>query len=222
MGKIIIEGSSVAEVIALAMSMQGGGNTVTKPVSTVEHAPEDDDGPVNTSAPERDSAGMRWDDRIHSASKGTTANGEWRKVRGLEKKFTPQEIASIEAELRAPATSSAPPPVQPVQPVQPPAPMPMTPAPMQMQPVQTPAPMPAPVQPQPQAPTGSMDFNTFMQSIARLMQPNAQGQVFVDTGYLIALNQMYGLNNITDLAAKPDMIATVVQQLRNDGRWQDA
>jgi hypothetical protein len=80
----------------------------------------DADEPVDTGAPDRDSAGLPWDARIHSASKATVADGTWRR-----RKNTPDETYdAVMAELRGgsaapdPTPSSStddtpPPPVEP-------------------------------------------------------------------------------------------------------------
>ena len=44
-----------------------------------------------------DSAGLPWDERIHSSSKNTVADGTWRRKRGVDEAL----VASVEAELRA-------------------------------------------------------------------------------------------------------------------------
>jgi hypothetical protein len=68
-----------------------------------------------------DKAGLPWDDRIHSSSKGQTADGFWRKKRSVSE----QEFATVEAELRKlmnlptppPAADSAPEPPKTLEPV---------------------------------------------------------------------------------------------------------
>lgn len=44
-----------------------------------------------------DSAGLPWDERIHSSSKNTVADGTWRRKRGVDEAL----VASVEVELRA-------------------------------------------------------------------------------------------------------------------------
>lgn len=66
--------------------------------------------PSNPVSGERDSTGMPWDVRIHSANGTKTAKGEWRKKKGVADSL----VASVEAELRtlaaipAPVVSTAP------------------------------------------------------------------------------------------------------------------
>jgi hypothetical protein len=54
-----------------------------------------------------DSSGLPWDERIHSSSKEKTANGTWRARRNINKDLTPEQIAAIEADLRAAIGGSA-------------------------------------------------------------------------------------------------------------------
>jgi len=85
-----------------------------------------------------DKNGLYWDERIHSSSKDKTAEGVWRKKRGVEKTLGAEGIAKVEAEIRAvlaipgPAVPSVPEvPAVPVPPVPglPPAPSIPTPPP---------------------------------------------------------------------------------------------
>lgn len=50
-----------------------------------------------------DSAGLPWDERIHSSSKSTIANGTWKKKRGVD----PALVATVEAELRGEEPAAA-------------------------------------------------------------------------------------------------------------------
>ncbi len=62
-----------------------------------EPASDDDTGPSaeDAGAPDFDSAGMPWDERIHASSRATVADGTWRKKRGV----SPEEVAAVEATL---------------------------------------------------------------------------------------------------------------------------
>lgn len=100
-----------------------------------DDAGDDDNGPVNTAAPATDVNGLPWDERIHAATKSTNADGSWKKRKGGPKG---DQLAAIEAELRARAAPPMPPAATPI-----PAPAPM-PAPM---PIGMPSPNPAPVPP---------------------------------------------------------------------------
>lgn len=81
--------------------------------------------PVANGATQLDKAGLPWDERIHAGSKSVTADGLWRKKRGI----TDELVASVEAQLRslmslpspapvptlpAPAAVPAPPPANPI------------------------------------------------------------------------------------------------------------
>lgn len=44
-------------------------------------ATADDDGPTDTNAPEYDSAGIPWDERIHAGTKGRNQDGTWKRRR---------------------------------------------------------------------------------------------------------------------------------------------
>src|SRR5690606_17225438 len=54
----------------------------------------DDTGPsaADAGAPDFDSAGLPWDERIHASSRATVADGTWRKKRGV----SPEEVAAVE------------------------------------------------------------------------------------------------------------------------------
>lgn len=83
------------------------------PVAAVPPAPPVPSAPASTVNPvpgvEADSTGLPWDERIHSGTKATNADGSWRKRRGLNDEAL---IKAVEAELRAgkvaPAASAAP------------------------------------------------------------------------------------------------------------------
>ena len=200
----------------------------------------DETGPINANAPAVDSAGLPWDERIHSSNKATTDKGAWRKRRGVQD----ATVTAVEAELRArqPAPQSAtgiipqpvmqpqpmPMPVQ--QPVMQPAPVMTMPAP---QPVMQPQPMPMPVQqpvmqPQPQAGM-TMDFPTFMQALSGQMQKrDAAGMPLIDTDYLARVTSEIStgfgapLGVITDIVSQPraaEMIVYAVQCMQRDGKW---
>lgn len=60
-----------------------------------------------STTPSLDKSGIPWDERIHASSKSLTADGLWRKKRGVEESL----IAVVEAELRALMGLPAPAPV---------------------------------------------------------------------------------------------------------------
>lgn len=177
----------------------------------------DDNGPVNLNAPAVDSAGMPWDERIHSSTRTVKASdGTWTARRNGPKGA---ELAAIEAELRArvggqqqpaPQPQPMPMPVPQPAPVMQPQPMPVPqPAPVPMpapqpQPQPMPVPMPAP-EPAPQPvqamqpaaieaavgqATGTLDFSQFMQHLTALTQRrDAQGAPLVHADYLAGITQ---------------------------------
>lgn len=68
----------------------------TRPVPEPAIEPDEPTSAEDAGAPDRDSAGLPWDARIHAASKATVADGTWRKKRGV----SDEEVAAVEAELR--------------------------------------------------------------------------------------------------------------------------
>lgn len=112
------------------------------PQPIVSSDEEDDNDAPNAAAPDVDSNGLPWDERIHSGTKALTSTGAWKKRRGV----AATTVTAVEAELRARGAAVAPAPV-----MVPPSPVPM-PQPMPMQPVPAAAPPPVPMQPIP-APT---------------------------------------------------------------------
>ncbi len=211
--------------------------------STGSETSEDDEEGDDSDGSGLDADGLPWDERIHSGSKKRGRDGTWNKRRGGPKG---DELAAIEAELRAglmgdPAAANE---AQPTAPVPAPAPTPPMPAVTAEQTQPQPVPMPAPVPPMPTAtaaeesspapampataapaeqqqpaqPVAStdMDFPTFMQQVGPKM---GEGEGQINAAYLGAVCQMHGLNSITDLALKPEMIGTIVAQFAADGRW---
>jgi hypothetical protein len=101
----------------------------------------DDNGPVNGNAPAVDGTGLPWDERIHAKTKTLKGDNTWTGRRGGPKG---EELAAIEAELRARVASQPAPAPMPIPaPIPMPAPVPM-PA-VQMQPAPAPMPIPAPL-----------------------------------------------------------------------------
>jgi hypothetical protein len=194
----------------------------------------DDDGPANTNAPAVDSAGLRWDDRIHSKNKALNADGTWRKRRNVDAAL----VASVEAELRGqpvlqqqtmqqmPMTQQ---PVMQSQPQMQQMPMPNGVPPMpdqQMQQPQMMQQMPMTQQPQMMQQPVQMDFNAFMTHLAGQMTKRDQaGAPLITTDYLAGvaqkLSQAFGrqFNSITDIAGDANVIAHAVNLITLDGRW---
>ena len=234
----------------LAKFITGTGIATSVPSAPapVPASNDDDDGEQNHSAPDVDSAGYPWDERIHAPSKAMNKNGTWRKKQKLDDNF----VASVEAEIKSgtqvpvPMQQPAPiqqamPPMPPVQPVdQAPAPIqqampPMPPVDQTPPPVQQPAPpmppMPSvdqtpPTAQQPAPAPEGMDFHTFMQHLSAQMQKrDGAGQPIVTADYLakvtgeIATAFNTQLTAITDIASQPNMIAYAVQLFQRDGKW---
>ncbi|HRQ13039.1 MAG TPA: hypothetical protein PK205_07020 [Promineifilum sp.] len=201
--------------------------------------------PVNTAAPAFDSSGLPWDARIHAATKATTADGKWRRRRGVADEF----VTAVEAELRANAGAGVPgnpasaltltppahivppaPVAMPQMPVAPPVPpavpaMPMAPPAMPMPAAPDVPPMPAPA-PVATGNVGMIDFTTFMQRISYAMQTAGQnGLQPINAEYLmnltVEISRQFGvhLNAITDIADKPEYINFAVHCMQRDQRW---
>lgn len=219
----------------------------TPPSGTDDEEDEDESG-GESDGTGVDADGLPWDERIHTSTKTKTAKGTWTKRRGGPKGAELAQIEaelrgstahghpnSVEVSHVDPAPSVAPAPTeQPAAPPQPiPAPVPPTPQPIPAptpaveQPATpampaaaasaTPPAAPAPVAQAPaEAIAASMDFPSFMQQVGPKMGDGA-GQI--DAAYLAQVCQMYGLNAITDLALKPEMIGQIVAQFQADGRW---
>lgn len=69
--------------------------------------PVSDDAPVtaeDAGAPDFDSAGMPWNEKIHASSRATVADGTWRKKRGVSDEL----VAEVEAGLQAAIDEHAP------------------------------------------------------------------------------------------------------------------
>ena len=185
---------------------------------------DDDNGPENTNAPERDTNGIPWDERIHASSKALTDKGVWRKKRGVSDSY----YAEVEAELKAAATQPA--PAIPAMPEQPAAPAPSMPAMPEQPPVAAPAMPQMPAMPeQPAAPAPqqqTLDFNGFMMHLGSKMGAlGADGNPIITPDYLAKITGELAtafnrpMNAITDLSTNPDMIRYAVQLLQRDQKW---
>lgn len=199
-------------------------------------AADDDNGPVNASAPAVDATGLPWDERIHAGTKNTNADGSWKKKRGAPEAL----VTAVEAELRARVAGVPPMPATTMPaPSAPPVAAPAMPAPVaQPAPVPTPTPAPAPVaapvergpSPDPTAP--GFDFDAFMAHIQTLVQTrNAAGAPMVDAEYFAQLVQTINTNAkasnpahvdltaITDLAQQPHLVSYAAQLMQHAERW---
>lgn len=141
--------------------------------------------PAATPSPagvELDVSGLPWDGRIHSSTKAKNKDGTWRALRGLNDEA---KAKAIEAELRAAMAAGAPP--APPAPPQPPAP-----------------PSPPATLPAPPAAAGAPTFATLMVKVTTAKTAGKLAQEAVDA----ALAQV-GLTTMMQLAARPDLVATV-------------
>lgn len=233
------------DVLAKLLASLGGGVSVATSPSLPPHGAaflppstgvipqpsgdDDESGDQPVAAGTVDKDGLPHDTRIHSEPAKLTTKGVWRKRRGV----TDQEVATVEAELRARA--GQPGPVSPMGALGPgvvmsppmtmppgyPAPQPapvMTAPPVQFTapPVMQPAPAPAPV-PQPAA--NVTDFQSFMMAIQPLLNNGK-----VDAEYFGNLVQRINgaaqtqFGAITDLASRPDLCGWVWNTIVADGK----
>lgn len=227
-------GSSAAAMDALKASMTTTGHiTTTGNVAApnpnhqqVMGVPSDDEnGPANVNAPAVDTAGMPWDERIHSKNKNLNADGTWRAKRNVDGAMK----AAVEAELklRAGMSYAAPnftPPSSQVA-------MPhhnngngngMT------MPHQNGTTMPHEQhqQPQPSNNGGGMDFNAFMMHMSGQMNKrDANGAPLITVDYLAGVCQRLGaqfgktFNAITDIMGDQAAINSAIFLISADGRW---
>lgn len=160
---------------------------------------------------ERDSKGMPYDGRIHSASKNKVADGSWRYKRGCDEAV----IAQVEAELRA-AIAAAP---APVGGVGTPWPFPdavagpavqVSPTPVAPPPVVAPAPVAAVAVPVPPA-AGVGGIDTYEKLMAALPPKIVSGEL--TPGQMQQACEQYGVPSIAALATRPDLVPFVAATL---------
>lgn len=217
---------------------------VEQPVATPVMPEVSAAAPTVPGEPEFDSSGLAWDERIHSAQRGTTNDGRWRKRRNVDDAV----YNAVEAELRArygqvaqptPVAPVAQPIAQPV-PVAPVAIMPMpsvndegndqnfeyvATAPVvdaavaasEPQPVVVPvaAPAPEPVA----APTQTVDFHTVMGIVGTRMANNTITPDYL-TGLVAEINGQLGtqMQSFTDMAALPHAVQYAYSAMVRDGK----
>lgn len=113
-----------------------GGETIEQSLAALATDPslvrvddEETEGEApNAAAPELDSKGLPWDERIHASTKTTTADGTWKFKRGVDKAL----VVQVANELRAATGAVTPPPPPPAPtetvaaPPPPPPPAPVT------------------------------------------------------------------------------------------------
>lgn len=170
------------------------------PVLNIPEAPEYSEAPSVF-----DSAGIPWDDRIHSSTKAVTEAGLWRKRRGID----PATVAEIEILLTnvsvvedTPEMPTTPSIMMPEMPV---TPMPEMPV----------APMPEmPVAPITEMPVAPITFNDFMQGVSRGMSAK-----IINPAYLKELSETFGLSAITDLITNESLIPSLIFDMEKAGKW---
>lgn len=195
------------------------------PTPTVAPTPDEEPVTVSSNPPSVDATGLPWDERIHSATKSTVANGQWRRKKGVSDEL----VAQVEAELRgtvqqpatpAPAPVAADPFAQFVQQTQQPAPV-AAPDPIP-QPMQAMPPLDAqqtaaffaqqPAVSQPTSPAPA-DFPSFMRVLA-----GAVASQKVDPAYINGLCQQLGIGAIADLMGNTALIPVAYNKLIADGK----
>lgn len=227
-----------AELIRLLSGTSFSPLAGTFPTPVANGEGDDETGPVATIAPgEVDKDGVPWDERIHAATKGKTAEGVWRRKRNIPDDFYTKLSAELKARgatLTAPvAVVASPIPVAAPAPAPMPSPTPVpvataptaavpipTPAPAAPAPAPAPAPVAAPIPtPVPEtAPVAEaapeIDFAKLMQIVGLGVQSGK-----IDPPYLAWLGETYGFGaNIGALATMPAVVPTVYAQLQVDNR----
>lgn len=132
---ITISGDSLAELFASAAQIAAlGGSTAPTIVvatsdagnltaSTAPAATDGDDGQPDTDAPEFDSAGIPWDERIHAGTKGRNQDGTWKRRRNTSDVFYSTVMAELAQRSAGQAPTTAPTPPAPPAPPASPAPV---------------------------------------------------------------------------------------------------
>jgi hypothetical protein len=214
---ITLAAATLAELYSSAAEFAALGGSSAGPADA-----DDDAGPVNTAAPAFDSAGIPWDERIHSGTKGTNADGTWKRRRNTpDAKFN---AVMEELKARGVAPTTTPPPAAPAAvqaavnaatapaPAVPPAPQfvpgvpPTTLAPM-VAPMNMTAPAPAP---QPEQPAG-MQFGDFMPRVNAAIQGGRFTMERLTGEFLPA----WQLQNVGQLAADPVTTLAFYNWLKN-------
>lgn len=237
-----------APIAGVPIPAVGSPPMMQPPISSPDDEEDDGDAP-NVMAPDVDSNGLPWDERIHSGAKTLTSKGAWKKRKGVQ----PQMVQQVEAELRAravPTVPMAPPPPVPMPqpvPMAPVAAVPLAPQPIPPIPAPTPAPIPAPtVMPTaaqlqeavavvtPADPAADpTDAHGLMVRLTPLFtQTDASGAPMIHADYLAAITAETSrafmsaghiqepLNTIVDMGNNAQMIAYTISLLKRDGRWE--
>lgn len=240
--QITIAAATLAELYSSAADFAASGGVTVQmidsgaddengPINTAapifDSGADDDAGPVNTAAPIFDSAWTPWDDRIHSGTKGTNADGTWKRRRNTPDATFAAVMTELKARGVAPAatpTPAAPPAMQAAVnalmpgPAVPPAPpyIPGTPPTMasEPQPATTLAPMSTPLNmAAPAAPSGIMSFAEFMPKLNAAMQAGRFSLETLNTVYL----PQWGLANVGQLSQDPATTFKFFEWLKASG-----
>lgn len=103
-GKRIYDPREAATALGAADEPEGGISTGAP--LTEEEALDLQDQPNPEGAPDVDSRGLPWDERIHASTKATNGDGSWRNKRGVDKAL----LEAVEAELAGGAVPNVPEP----------------------------------------------------------------------------------------------------------------
>lgn len=230
---ITLMGATLAELYASAAEFAGGmpvahvtiaPASITGPTPTAPAAASDDDDTGgSTNAGQLDSAGVPWDERIHSNGKSPkNGDGTWRRKRNLQDAYYDQIMAELRARTAAaPQPSFAPPP--PAAPamqagveaaMQPPAFQPQPNVTIAPQPSTLPPPpataAPAPL-PVPAGPAG-MAFGQFMPKFSAGLTAGR----FTEQQWRDYFGQ-YGITDLGQLQADPVKTETIFNAIRAAG-----
>jgi hypothetical protein len=186
---------------ALQTAVEGGAAAPVPPLppappapaaAPVASPPSAAAAPTAAPAPQLDSRGLPWDQRIHSSGKAMNEDGTWRKKRGLME----ARVHEVERELRALMALPAPAAAPAVPPAPAPAPV-VVPLP--------PAPAPAPAAPEvPLPPAGSTEPTTFAELMSLLTPVLSSGRL--TNADMFDTLKLCGLDSLPLLTHRPDMV----------------
>jgi len=192
-----------------------------------------------------DSNGLPWDERIHSSSKKTTANGSWVRRKNVDESFFNQVVAELRARGGNVAAAAIQPGfasanahlTQPSAPAIPPMPANELPpflastagALPPAVPAYTPPPMPpaqpayappaAPAQHSQPAQVGGQTITDLFNKIQQMFQSNTADANYINS-LTSRLSQRFSVQvtSINDIAGRPDMIADAFALIASDGK----
>ena len=179
--------------------------TQTSPTSDVNEVPTPPvQTPVALAAPqpqgvELDSEGLPWDHRIHSSSKKKLAKtGAWKLARGVDANLVEQVKAELSDVMSIPTVTENNTPLE-YKTVDVPVPQP------EPQAIVTPPPAaPAAPTPQPEPVTDNVTFPEFMTAVT---------EAGLDESEVIKACNVHGLDSVYLLAARPDLVTPVYNEL---------